>query len=257
MSLSNFEKVIEFMTYSGQEVNTIERPDLMDNNDLINLRIKLIEEEINEYIDANKVNDNIEMLDAIVDTLYVVYGTGVSFGINLDKLYNTFILNKVKNSSLILGMTNYEKTKFISTNNSNFNSNDISDILLNNLDQIKHSFNLAKSFDLVKSSLLNILFTLYNYNYNYNYPCKLLNSQELVNLDKAFDLVHISNMTKFCKSEEEAINTVNKYKSDSNSKYKNISYKRINNLYIIYDSDTGKTLKSINYVPVNLTKLVS
>ena len=53
MSLSNFEKVIEFMTYSGQEVNTIERPNLMDNNDLINLRIKLIEEEINEYIDAN------------------------------------------------------------------------------------------------------------------------------------------------------------------------------------------------------------
>jgi predicted HAD superfamily Cof-like phosphohydrolase len=251
MSLSNFEKVIEFMTYSGQEVNTIERPDLMDNNDLINLRIKLIEEEINEYIDANKINDNVEMLDAIVDTLYVVYGTGVSFGINLDKLYNTFILNKVKNSSLILGMTNYEKTKFISTNN----SNDISDILLNNLDQIKHSFNLAKSFDLVKSSLLNILFTLYNY--NYNYQCKLLNSQELVNLDKAFDLVHISNMTKFCKSEEEAINTVNKYKLDSNSKYKNISYKQINNLYIIYDSDTGKTLKSINYIPVNLTNLVS
>lgn len=251
MSLSNFEKVIEFMTYSGQEVNTIERPDLMDNNDLINLRIKLIEEEINEYIDASRINDNIEMLDAIVDTLYVVYGTGVSFGINLDKLYNTFILNKVKNSSLILGMTNYEKTKFISTSNSN--SNDISDILLNNLVQIKHSFNLAKSFDLVKSSLLNILFSLYNY----NYPCKLLNSKKLINLDKAFDLVHISNMTKFCKSEEEAINTVNKYKSDSNSKYKNISYKRINNLYIIYDSDTGKTLKSINYVPVNLTNLVS
>ena len=44
------------------------------------------------------------------------------------------------------------------------------------------------------------------------------------------------------------------WESDSNSKYKNISYKRINNLYIIYDSDTGKTLKSINYVPVNLTK---
>jgi predicted HAD superfamily Cof-like phosphohydrolase len=249
MSLSNFEKVIEFMTYSGQEVNTIERPDLMDNKDLINLRIKLIEEEINEYIDANRINDNVEMLDAIVDTLYVVYGTGVSFGINLDKLYNTFILNKVKNSSLILGMTNYEKTKFISTSN----LNDISDILLNNLDQIKQSFNLVKSFDLVKSSLLNILFSLYNY----NYQCKLLNSQELVNLDKAFDLVHISNMTKFCKSEEEAINTVNKYKSDSNSKYKNISYKRINTLYIIYDSDTGKTLKSINYVPVNLTNLVS
>jgi len=256
MSLSNFEKVIEFMKYSGQEVNDTERPELMNNNDLVNLRIKLIEEEVNEYIDAYKAHDRIEMLDAIVDTLYVVYGTGISFGINLDKLYNTHILKMVKNNSLILDKTNYQKTRFVSSNDYKFtNTNDIANFLPDRLNQIKLSFE-QKSFDLLKTSLINMLFTLYSFQlHNYIHNELLNKSLILIDLDTAFDLVHVSNMTKFCNSEKEAIDTVNTYAS--NYKYRNINYKRIGNLFIVYDSDTGKTLKSINYVPVNLTNLFS
>ncbi len=75
-----------------------------------------------------------------------------------------------------------------------------------------------------------------------------------INLDKSYDIVHKSNMSKLCKNESEAIETVNDYKKkflEGDLKYDSPSYKLApdNQHYIVYNQSTGKILKSINYTP--------
>ena len=82
--MTNFEKVGLFMTTFGQEVK--KRPSL--SSDKINkLRVNLIEEELNEFKDAIFKKDLKEAADALTDILYVTYGAGHAFGINLDKCF--------------------------------------------------------------------------------------------------------------------------------------------------------------------------
>lgn len=82
-------------------------------------------------------------------------------------------------------------------------------------------------------------------------------------LDVAFDLVHKSNMSKLCRTEEEAKETVRYYEENKEKLgydspcYRLSDNKEINNkYYIVYNKSTGKILKSINYHPVDLTYLV-
>ena len=82
--MTNFEKVGLFMKTFGQEVKT--NPGL--SNEKINkLRISLIDEELEEFKKAIKNNDIKEIADALTDILYVAYGAGHAFGINLDKCF--------------------------------------------------------------------------------------------------------------------------------------------------------------------------
>ena len=83
--MTNFEKVGKFMRTFGQEVKT--KPSL--SNDKINkLRIDLIDEELTEFKDAIKNNDLKEAVDALTDILYVTYGAGHAFGVNLDECFD-------------------------------------------------------------------------------------------------------------------------------------------------------------------------
>ena len=83
--MTNFEKVGIFMKTFGQEVKT--KAEL--SNDKINmLRISLINEELEELKKAVNDNDILEVADALTDILYVAYGAGHAFGINLDKCFN-------------------------------------------------------------------------------------------------------------------------------------------------------------------------
>ena len=83
--MSNFNKVKDFMSIYGQEIkNNAEFPD----KKIIELRLKLIQEELNEFQEAIKNRDIIEVADALTDILYVTYGAGHSFGINLDKCFD-------------------------------------------------------------------------------------------------------------------------------------------------------------------------
>ena len=82
--MTNFEKVGKFMKTFGQEVKT--KPGL--SNDKINkLRIDLIDEELTEFKEAIKNNDLKEAVDALTDILYVTYGAGHAFGVNLDECF--------------------------------------------------------------------------------------------------------------------------------------------------------------------------
>ena len=83
--MSNFEKVGLFMKTFGQEVKN--KPGL--STEKINkLRVSLINEELEEFKDAIKNNDLKEAADALTDILYVTYGAGHAFGVNLDKCFD-------------------------------------------------------------------------------------------------------------------------------------------------------------------------
>ena len=84
-NMSNFNKVKTFMNTYGQEIR--DKASFPDNK-IVQLRIDLIQEELNELKDAIPNNDIIEVADALTDILYVTYGAGHSFGINLDKCFD-------------------------------------------------------------------------------------------------------------------------------------------------------------------------
>jgi len=83
--MTNFEKVGLFMKTFGQEVKN--RPSLSSEK-INNLRISLIEEELKEFKDALLNKDIKEVADALTDILYVTYGAGHAFGINLDDCFS-------------------------------------------------------------------------------------------------------------------------------------------------------------------------
>ena len=90
--MSNFNKVGTFMKTFGQEVKT--KPSF--SSDKINkLRIDLIKEELDELQEAMGNNDLLEVADALTDILYVTYGAGHAFGIDLDKCFD-----EVQNSNM-------------------------------------------------------------------------------------------------------------------------------------------------------------
>ena len=90
--MSNFSKVGKFMKTFGQDVKT--KPSF--STEKINkLRLDLIEEELKELTEAMKNKDLLEVADALTDILYVTYGAGHAFGIDLDKCFQ-----EVQNSNM-------------------------------------------------------------------------------------------------------------------------------------------------------------
>ena len=90
--MTNFQKVKKFMQTFGQEVKT--RPSF--SSEKINeLRYNLIEEELYEFKQALDNNDLLEVADALTDILYVTYGAGHAFGIDLDACFD-----EVQNSNM-------------------------------------------------------------------------------------------------------------------------------------------------------------
>ena len=82
--MTNFEKVGFFMETFGQEVKT--KPSLSSKK-INSLRLSLINEELEELKKAMSENNILEVADALTDILYVTYGAGHAFGINLDKCF--------------------------------------------------------------------------------------------------------------------------------------------------------------------------
>ena len=90
--MTNFDKVGIFMKTFGQEVKN--QPSFSSEK-INNLRYDLIKEELAELKDAMEKKDLLEVADALTDILYVTYGAGHAFGINLDKCFE-----EVQNSNM-------------------------------------------------------------------------------------------------------------------------------------------------------------
>jgi predicted HAD superfamily Cof-like phosphohydrolase len=88
MNKTNFEKVKEFHETFQMTRNNKFTQEILEDKKNVKLRIGLIDEEYNELKDATKIKDRKEVVDALVDILYVVYGAGDSFGIDLDKAFS-------------------------------------------------------------------------------------------------------------------------------------------------------------------------
>jgi predicted HAD superfamily Cof-like phosphohydrolase len=83
--MTNFEKVELFMKTFGQEVK---KSASLSSENINNLRLNLIKEEFEELKEALNKKDLVEIADALTDILYVTYGAGHAFGINLDKCFD-------------------------------------------------------------------------------------------------------------------------------------------------------------------------
>jgi predicted HAD superfamily Cof-like phosphohydrolase len=90
--MTNFESVKKFMETFGQEIK--EKAEFPDKK-ITELRFDLIQEELEELKDAIEKKDIQEVADALTDILYVTYGAGHAFGINLDKCFQ-----EVQNSNM-------------------------------------------------------------------------------------------------------------------------------------------------------------
>ena len=90
--MTNFEKVGNFMKTFGQEVK---KSSSFSSEKVNKLRLNLIKEELDELTEAMNKKDLVEVADALTDILYVTYGAGHAFGINLDKCFD-----EVQNSNM-------------------------------------------------------------------------------------------------------------------------------------------------------------
>ena len=90
--MTNFESVKKFMQTFGQEIKIKAS---FPNDKITKLRIDLIREELSELEEAIEKKDIKEVADALTDILYVTYGAGHAFGINLDKCFE-----EVQNSNM-------------------------------------------------------------------------------------------------------------------------------------------------------------
>ncbi len=83
--MTNFEKVGLFMSTFGQE---LKKKSELSSEKINSLRLSLIQEELDELTKAINENDILEVADALTDILYVTYGAGHAFGIDLDKCFD-------------------------------------------------------------------------------------------------------------------------------------------------------------------------
>ena len=262
---TNYQKVLDFNTCFNHKVSSEEYLEIFDKEPkLVELRLSLIDEEIKELQEAYENDDIIEIIDALSDILYVAYGMCVCFGINIDKKYNEYTKIYLQDDSRninmdeMINMSNFYKTQTIikmfsdikeySTNISKYmfkeNLNTINKSIINNFNKLKNACD-SKNFDDVVINVYNVI--KYTYLFGIHIGC---------NLDESFAIVHDSNMTKICDSEELAIKTVQNYK-ENDKRYDSPNYKENEFGYVIYNESTGKILKSMNDTPANFESILN
>lgn len=233
MNKTDYQKVCDFnIAFDFPQYNSIS-----DNLKCCELRIALIEEELKELITAYEKLDYIEEMDACADILYVAYGMAYTYKIDSDEYLSYLIKNN--NISLFQNIKNNQlevKTK------------------LDLINLIKNQFNkLVECCKINNKEWIHALHNIIIYTYDF-----LVISG--YNSDKIFNLVHESNMTKLCETEEIAKKTVIKYENDFKSGkspydtpyYYQLTSGSYSGYYIVKNKSSGKALKSINYTSVKL-----
>ena len=262
---SNFDKIVDFHKAYGLVYNEYFNTNIfLDDPKTVELRYKLINEEIKELFDAFEQQDFIEVIDALTDILYVVYGAGASFGVNMNNIFENLKMND----------SNFEKVIFMNYKNNNFTKisdfkikkdifKDLSALEIFNLKFLNplkekdtelykltyESNDLEKNIRLFK--IKNCLKDILNLTYHFG---AILN----INMNKSYEIVHNSNMSKLCLDKELAIKTVKNYK-DNDERYDTPNYRKsgCDKYYVVYNESTGKILKSLEYTPANFEKLLN
>jgi predicted HAD superfamily Cof-like phosphohydrolase len=249
MSLTNYQKVAEFnVVFDCPSIYHVvfDRENWIrpETEKVLKYRCDLIKEEgVEEFGKALREKNRVEMIDAICDSLYVLYGAAWTMQIDVDYHFKQiFDHNK----------TNFTTLKKMYHTENNMNDKN----MYNKLNElyvkfINYELELRKvmlsgegKFDKVVTLLIMMIVTSYRMGIILKFD-----------VDEAFNLVHESNMSKLCKTEEEAQKTVDDYKKkydDCSSSYDSPYYYKKEKYYVVKNQSTGKVLKSINYTPVNL-----
>lgn len=238
-----YNAVVEFNT--AFEVKTIQRDEfakiLETDSKLVEYRYSLIKEEVNELTEAFYNDDKKEILDALADILYVAYGFLHVLSIDINNIddYNNY------NEQLLSGEL-IPTDKQIADIITYF---DISDYLQDVSRLLNNSIN-----NKLVDTVINLVFRIIKGAY-------IIAIHEKMDLNKAFDIVHESNMSKICSSEEEAAETVEWYKQipkDSDKYYDSPAYRqaKIPGKWIVYNESTSKILKNINYKPADFSSIL-
>lgn len=266
---TNYLMVKQFNQVFGHAAPVEPQTDIFTTSPhIVTLRNSLILEEINELKEALEQEDVIEIIDALSDIQYVAYGLLVVYGIDGDKEFTKYLGNKYElldceRSEDLASQTNFCQTSnFIKTllfGNSfnvtpstildNFTDPSFFEIFNNYIDNLVEAYsNLeqesrAGNFTNTISSTLEILYLTY-----------VIGGLLGINLDKSIKMVHESNMSKICNSEEEAQQTVQWYK-DNESRYDSPCYRKSEFLdgFVVFNESSGKILKNVNYHAVDLS----
>ena len=268
------------------------RSKVFATHSLVRLRLNLIKEEIEELNDAIKVNDMKETRDAIGDILYVVYGFADILGIDIDYIFSNSLQNEVY--KYCLDEHQYQKdNKHIDNINTTFidkiitaSENGAKKITNFNYAKIFSNELLGNNINISFKTILDKINELYlklekecqnenvyddDYNNKYGIEKKLLIvSQYIYNLlkytylianiyninaDSDFAIIHESNMSKLCDTEQDAKDTVTDYElkyKNGKSPYDSPYYYELPELkkWIVKNKSSGKALKNIKYKEV-------
>ena len=234
--------------YDEDEAFKIELFDSNINNENFNvkqydLRFSLINEEILELCDAFDTNNIIEVIDALCDILYVVGGAKVYF--NFDNTYINNIINdidSIENNNTTefdtIGFNYHKSFEIIKYYIEKINIDRILLSIITNNNKIEIDLKHINSYNRKLDSIIEIVFEI----------STLLD----INIMHYFKIVHDSNMSKMCSTKYIAELSVDHYKTDDRYKtpaFKIVNYKDLD-YYIIYDIETNKILKNINYTKV-------
>lgn len=239
--LTNFEKVLDFNEKFGIKVFKEPQLDIFDKEPkLVELRMNLIREEIKELEEAVKNKDLVETIDALSDIIYVILGMGCSLGINLNGVSNSEDFN----GKFSINSPTYPKLDIFEKE-----QNKIESIMNSIRAKMIHLEQVVKNKNLIEiiNCLPNLLYLIQNLGYYLD-----------INLNLAFNIVHDSNMSKLCRTEEKAKETVYWYeKNKEKLGYDSPSYRLSEDgeYYVVYNKSTGKILKSIDYTPANFDAL--
>lgn len=234
---SGYQKVQEFHDAFGHpNPNDVQRNIFDENPALIQSRISLILEELNETKEAYANHDAVEFIDGLCDMLYVIYGMGIVCGLHNEPV------NRLPTVQLIDRTINQLLSRNIIKNDDQY--------VVIRLCGIERSFEIMldsvkrKDINCLDSDLAVMASQLNNIGKYLNIP-----------LNQAFDIVHQSNMSKLCSCERVAEETIAHYKTLPEFSSKNVRYrlapgeifnkdKEWLTKYVIYNADTGKILKS-------------
>jgi predicted HAD superfamily Cof-like phosphohydrolase len=181
--------------------------------------------------EAVKNNDLVELVDAWSDILYVVYGAASCFGVDLDAFIDP------------------EKTQVVEEENVDqniFENHEKITLDINNWVKYINEASEEKNLNKYVEGLTQLVYCIYKTSFDFG-----------INIDKAFDIVHESNMTKACTDEQRAIDTVKDYKNND-PRYDSPNYKKSSNgkYWVIWNESSNKVLKSLDYTPANLKYLL-
>lgn len=228
---THYDMVKEFHFMFDHPIAEEKLVDIPD--ELKDFRYKLIKEEFDEFMGAFEQRDFGEMADALCDLSYVVNGAGICFGIDLYSELDKFGYD----ISTPTDFVNKVYLKVFTDHESELNNYIV--LLKNSVE----SYTETKTIDDITKCLCDILNHTYIFGYYLGFD-----------MHSMFKEVHASNMTKLCKTTEEAIESVKKYELDE--RYEQPSFKEKNGYFVVYDAKTSKILKNHKWRIPNLKQFM-